>query len=125
VSHSQQLNWITDGNRSEPWCADFTSYVYMNAGYPFKAKAGYFTRNGWDWPSAASQEHLPGFTYHRAGSGYKPTIGDIAEFNYVGGHVEIVVNTSPLTFIYGDTSSGGMARDTYASGHVLGYVHHN
>jgi len=122
ISHRTQLSWITDGNVGESWCADFVSYVYKNVGRPFGSSSKYGTRNGWDWPSAVSLEHLPGFTYHTVSSGYKPKVGDIAEFNFPGGHVEIVVATNPLTFVYGNTSSGGMAKDNFTGGDVLGYV---
>jgi hypothetical protein len=120
VSHAQLLSWYTDGH-PEFWCADFVSYVYKAAGFPFKGSNTYYTRNGWDWPNAYSLEHVPGFTYHRVGT-VRPQVGDIAEFNYSGGHVEIVVDTSPLTFVYGDNGNGGMSKNTYDNGSVLGWV---
>jgi hypothetical protein len=124
VSHATLLSLFTDGNAGEFWCADFISYVYKTAGYPFHARTGYYSRDGWDWPNAWSMVNLPGFTYHKA-SGYSPKRGDIAEFDYPGGHVELVVHLNPTTFIYGDTASGGMGYDTYNNGHVVGYVSPN
>ncbi len=120
VNHQTLLSLFTDGHAGEFWCADFVSYVYKTAGYPFKAKAGYYSRNGWDWPRAYDLEHLPGFTYHKA-AGYTVKRGDIAEFNYPGGHVELVASLHPTTFIYGDNANGGMSKDTYNGGHVVGY----
>jgi len=114
TSHSTLLNNYSDGNGYEEWCADFVSYVYKESGHPFS----YGERNGWDEYLADNIQNM-GFTYHPA-NGYIPQAGDVAYFDYPGGHVEIVaVGGSKPIFIYGDsgatdpsTGNGDMAEDT-------------
>jgi len=43
-NHNALLNVYADGNGYEEWCADFISYVYKEAGYPFSGGE----RDGWD-----------------------------------------------------------------------------
>lgn len=99
-SHEALLNTYTDGAPYEEWCADFVSYVYKQAGYPLTRAYG-----GWDENDANNLRKYPEFTLHQASSGYVPKAGDIAWFNYNGGHVEIVVSGGPHpTFIYGNSA---------------------
>lgn len=96
------LNDYTDGNPHEEWCADFVSYLYAEAGSPFK---GGERGNGWDEYNANDIRYR-GFTYHSANSGYIPKAGDMAYFNYSGGHIELVVaGGKHPTFIYGDSGT--------------------
>jgi hypothetical protein len=131
VQHTTLLNEYSDGNGYEEWCADFVSYVYKAAGYPFDQGE----RQGWD-EYVADAVQYENFTYHPAGS-YIPQPGDVAYFNYPGGHVEIVVigGVNPL-FIYGDsgttdpsTRNGDMAENSItndpAEGQVLYYLSPN
>lgn len=112
--HGVLLSDYTDGNSNEEWCADFVSYVYREAGDPFSGGE----RNGWDEYNANNIEYQ-GFNYHPANGGYVPKPGDVAYFNYLGGHVEIVVSGGKHpTFIYGDsgtidpqTGNGDMAKN--------------
>ena len=114
ISHSSLLNAYTDGNSSEEWCADFVSYIYKEAGYPFQ----WADRDGWDEYVADNVQNM-GFTYHPA-DGYTPQPGDVAYFDYSGGHVEIVAVGGPKPiFIYGDsghidpaTGNGDMTENT-------------
>jgi len=100
VSHTDLLNSYTDGASYEAWCADFVSYVYKEAGYPFTQ-----AYDGWDENNANNVQDY-GFTIHMASSGYIPKPGDIGFFNYVGGHVEIVVSGGKTpTFIYGNSAT--------------------
>jgi hypothetical protein len=123
-SHNTLLNEYSDGNGYEEWCADFVSYVYQEAGYPFTQGE----RNGWDEYDANNIQYQ-GFTYHDA-SGYSPQPGDIAYFDYSGGHVEIVISGgSAPTFIYGDsgtidpsTGNGEMEANTITSDGSMGQV---
>lgn len=102
--HETLLNDYTDGNPSEEWCADFVSYVYQEAGYAFSNGQ----RDGWDQPDAYDIQYM-GFTLHAA-NGYSPQPGDIAFFNYSGGHVEIVVSGGPdPTFIFGNSGTNDPA----------------
>ncbi len=117
--HGVLLNDYTDGNSYEEWCADFVSYIYREAGDSF---VGGERGNGWDEYNANNIQYQ-GFTYHAANSGYQPKPGDVAYFNYSGGHVEIVVSGGAHpTFIYGDagakdpyTGNGDMAENQLTS----------
>lgn len=98
--HATLLTAYTDGTPYEEWCADFVSYVYKQAGYPF-TKGG---ADGWDENNANDVQYM-GFTMHKADSGYVPRAGDVAFFNYAGGHVEIVVSAGKKpTFVYGNSA---------------------
>ena len=124
-SHSTLLDAYSDGNGYEEWCADFVSYVYREAGYPFSGGE----RDGWDEYDANNIQQM-GFVYHDASSGYLPKPGDVAYFNYSGGHVEIVVSGGQNpTFVYGDsgtidptTGNGDMKANTILSDGSLGQV---
>lgn len=128
VSHSSLLNTYSEGNGYEEWCADFVSYVYKQAGYPFL----YGERDNWDEYYAPNIQNQ-GFIYHSA-AGYIPRAGDVAFFDYNGGHVEIVaVGGAKPIFIYGDsgtidktTGNGDMAENSITndgySGQVIYYL---
>jgi hypothetical protein len=131
-SHETLLNQYTDRAPYEEWCADFVSYVYKQAGTPFTAGE----TNGWDENIASNIQNM-GFTLHPASSGYVPKPGDVAYFDYAGGHVEIVVSggTTP-TFVYGNsatidptTGNGEMEANTITSkgseGQVVYYLSPN
>jgi hypothetical protein len=99
-NHESLLTSYTDGTPSEEWCADFVSYVYKESGYPFTNGSA----DGWDEDDANQIQYM-GFTVHQAGDGYAPKPGDVAFFNYPGGHVEVVVSGgSKPTFVYGDSA---------------------
>ena len=99
-SHEALLTTYTDGTPYEEWCADFVSYVYQQAGYPFTSGSA----DGWDENDSNSVQFM-GFTMTQAGNGYEPQPGDVAFFDYPGGHVEIVVSGgSKPTFVYGDSA---------------------
>lgn len=100
TNHPALLNMYTDGASYEAWCADFVSYVYREAGFPFtKGEA-----NGWDENNANNVQNM-GFTMHSPGA-YTPKTGDVAYFNYDGGHVEIVVSGGQHpTFVYGNSGT--------------------
>jgi hypothetical protein len=125
-SHATLLSDYTDGNSYEQWCADFVSYVYQEAGYPFTN--GERGSGGWDEYDATNIQNMD-FTMHPA-AGYSPQPGDVAFFDYPGGHVEIVVTGgSHPTFIYGDsgttdpaTGNGEMNEDTLTSDGSAGQV---
>jgi len=122
-SHNTLLNNYSDGNGYEAWCADFVSYVYRAAGYPFTQG-----ERGWDEYNANNIQYQ-GFTYHDA-VGYDPQPGDVAYFDYAAGHVEIVISGGPTpTFVYGDsatidpiTGNGQMEANTIQSDGSFGQV---
>jgi hypothetical protein len=115
ISHGSLLNAYTDGASQEEWCADFVSYVYKQAGYPFTRG----DTSGWDENVAGDIQYM-GFTMHPVTSGYVPQAGDVAYFDYGGGHVEIVASGGNTpTFVYGDsgvtdptTGNGQMTANT-------------
>ncbi len=126
-SHETLLTYYTDGAPYEEWCADFVSYVYKQAGHPFT----HGETNRWDENVAGRIQYM-GFTKHDA-AGYTPRPGDIAYFDYPGGHVEIVVSGGHKpTFIYGNsakvdpaTGNGEMEANTItntAYGRVIYYL---
>jgi hypothetical protein len=131
-NHEALLNVYTDGVPYEEWCADYVSYVYKKAGYPFTQG----DTDGWD-ENVANDIQFMGFTLHPADSGYIPQAGDVAYFDYSDGHVEIVVSGgSTPTFIYGDsatidptTGNGQMLTNTIlqkgSEGQVIYYLSPN
>ncbi len=101
INHMALLSSYTDGSPNEEWCADFVSYVYKEAGFPFTQGSA----NGWDENNANNIQYM-GLTLHSALSGYIPRPGDVAYFSYNGGHVEIVIaGGKQPTFIYGDSAT--------------------
>lgn len=124
-NHYTLLSSYTDGNAYEEWCADFVSYIYQQSGVPFINGE----RNGWDEYNANNVQN-ENLTYHSADSNYTPKSGDVAFFNYPGGHVEMVaIGGKTPTFIYGDsatidsqTGNGDMAANTKKSVGSLGNV---
>jgi hypothetical protein len=124
ISHETLLNQYTGNASYEEWCADFVSYVYKEAGYPFTG--GEY--NGWDESNANNIQYM-GFTMHSP-SNYTPKPGDIAYFNYTGGHVEIVVSGGKTpSFIYGNsaiidpsTGNGEMESNTITNDGSLGQL---
>ncbi len=123
--HKALLYDYTDGNPTEEWCADFVSFIYMQAGDPFTN--GERGNGGWDEYNANNVIN-EAFSYHAERSGYLPRPGDVAYFDYNGGHVEIVVKGGPHpTFIYGDSGTidplsgnGTMAENQIVSDGSLG-----
>lgn len=116
-SHEQLLTGYTGGAPYEEWCADFVSYIYKVSNYPFK-NGNY---NSWD-ENIANQIVNQGFSV-QYNPNYQPSPGDVAYFNYNGGHVEIVISGgNHPTFIYGDsatidptTNNGQMEANTITS----------
>ncbi len=86
----------------ELWCADFVSWIYKQAGYPFSGgQAG-----GWMLAGVSSIQTLGQqngkFSWHSAGSGYIPKPGDIAI--YGNQHTNLFISSSggSSKFIGGD-----------------------
>lgn len=125
VSHESLLTAYTDGAPYEEWCADFVSYVYKEAGYPFSQG----DTSSWDENIAGNIQYM-GFTEHQASTGYVPQPGDVAFFDYNAGHVEIVVSGGKIpTYIYGDsatidptTGNGQMMANTISNDGSAGQV---
>lgn len=100
------------GNKDEPWCADFVSWVFKEAGSPFTGGVG---EGGWQIPSIYTMKAWfeQNGEYHSARSGYVPRVGDVAYYAEklypYPEHVNLVVavNTDAKTF----TTIGGNERD--------------
>jgi hypothetical protein len=124
-NHLNLLNKYTDGFGLEEWCADFVSYIYKASGQPFTNGE----RNNWDEYNANYVANESIFTQYPA-QNYTPRAGDVAFFDYPGGHVEIViVGGQHPTFIYGDsanldpqTGNGDMAANTITKVSNFGQV---
>ncbi|MHB1865327.1 MAG: ricin-type beta-trefoil lectin domain protein [Candidatus Saccharimonadales bacterium] len=122
-NHEALLNAYTGGTPYEEWCADFVSYVFKQAGYPF-TNGNYA---GWDENNA---NNIVNQGFNVQPSGYIPKPGDIGYFNYFGGHVEIViVGGKTPTFIYGNsatidptTGNGQMETNTITDDGALGQL---
>jgi hypothetical protein len=116
------------GGRNEQWCADFATWVYNQADYPF-TPADLLTVQAIGLTGVAGGK----FVYHPASSGYVPVPGDLAiHWDYSDihqlspdGHVNIVVGVSgtQVTLIGGDqfnptygsaTNYGGSAATNYS-----------
>ena len=118
------MTGYTDGAPYEEWCADFVSYIYKEAGYPFTGGE----TNGWD-ENNANKIQFMGFVKHDPAN-YTPKPGDVGYFNYNGGHVEIVISGGAHpTFIYGNsatidptTGNGQMESNTIVQDGSLGHL---
>lgn len=118
-------------NNKENWCADFVSWVFMRAGYPFNAGASN-GRSSWRIPLVYLKVNgVPNLrdyatsknAYRTKESGYIPAVGDIVLFTRNGrshtGIVErydVASKNSPggLYTIEGNTSTQDVARRTYS-----------
>ncbi len=108
----------TDGAKEE-WCADFVSWIYKQAGYPFSGG----TSGGWRLPAVDQIEQLgklnSTFHWHDA-AGYTPKPGDLAIHKNAANsvsHVNMVISVSGtvISLIGGDQGSGPYGGDNSAS----------
>ena len=101
---SSRVLSYTEG-RQEAWCADFVSYVYKKAGYPFNAGSA-SGRSAWRiplvWKKVNGVPNLRDYSsifgvYRTRQSGYTPGPGDIIIFGDSDSHTGIVekVDKSP------------------------------
>lgn len=110
-----RIDIYTDGN-AEPWCADFISWVYKEAGQPFSGGLS----DGWRIPGAQS---LPAWLkangkWFDKGSSDTPMPGDVVYFIWGGDgdddHVGIVEKVDGETMITIEgNSSNSVARREY------------
>ena len=97
----------------EQWCADFVSWLYKQAGYPFDLG------NGWRIPGVSSVQSMAiankNFHWHPAGSGYIPKPGDLEIFG--ANHVNIVVGVTGgnISNIGGDLKGINQPDDAFGS----------
>jgi hypothetical protein len=84
-------SFYTDVPQNEPWCANFVSYVYREAGLPFTNPVA----GGWRIPGIYTlTDYLELENYwHPADSGYVPVAGDIVIYDHgvLSGHTNIVL----------------------------------
>ena len=122
IPHINLLNTYTDNASYEEWCADFVSYVYKQAGYPFTAAYA-----GWDENNA---NNIQNYNFNVHSTSYIPSPGDVGYFSYSGGHVEIVISGGKQpSFIYGNsaiidptTGNGEMEANTILQDGALGGI---
>lgn len=96
---SPKVLQYTDGNK-EAWCADYVSWVYKEAGYPFTGGLS----GGWRWPVASGNYGYSLINYtkyigkYKAKASYTPEPGDIIFFDPAskdpGSHVGIVISVA-------------------------------
>ena len=128
-----QVLTYSEGNR-ENWCADFVSWVYLKAGYPFVTK-GAPGRSYWRI-YRVSNNNDPGIpnlrsyfiannAYKTKESGYTPVVGDVVIFSRNRSHTGIIekVYSNYIHTIEGNTSSLDVARKKYpmSDGTIDGY----
>ena len=90
------------------WCAGFASYVLRLSGHGVGSH--YLA---YDFEKLPSQ-----FTFQS-----KPALGAVQVTSGSGsGHVQIVVNTNPLTFVSGNAGGGREIKTTGWSGSLFGYA---
>jgi hypothetical protein len=112
------------GNPCEEWCADFVSWVYKQAGYPFTPDRIAAVQGIWDMSLRS-----PNFHFHPA-AGYTPKPGDIAIHKIGRSHTNIVVDVTGnrITLIggdqgpgpYGGPNSNSIVSQVYQEGPTLG-----
>lgn len=87
----------------EEWCADFTSWVYNQAGYPLQPDPN------WRLPAVASIQSVgqdnQNFHWHEA-AGYTPKPGDIAIHGSQHVNIVVGVNGNQITLLGGDQGGG-------------------
>ena len=134
-----QVLTYSEGNR-ENWCADFVSWVYLNAGYPFVTK-GAPGRSYWRI-YRVSNNNDPGIpnlrsyfiannAYKTKESGYVPGPGDVVIFARNRSHTGIVErvdrpankNENYIYTIEGNSTTQDVARRSYpiSEGTIDGY----
>ncbi len=112
-------------DKQENWCADFVSWVYKEAGYPFITSSAK-GRSSWRIPLVYIQHKgVPNLrdylkshnAYRTKESGYRPGIGDIVIFARNGrSHTGIIEKSdnSKIYTIEGNTSTDNVARRSYS-----------
>ena len=97
-------SFYTDVPQDEPWCANFVSYVYREAGLPFTNPVA----GGWRIPgiyTLTDYLELEGY-WHPVDSDYQPVPGDIVIYDggVLSGHTNIVlkIEDNKMTTIGGN-----------------------
>lgn len=100
----------SDGSVNDLWCADFVSWVYKQAGYPFTGGLS----GGWRLAAVQAVKDLPNSDHNwhwHAASGYTPKPGDLAihqnpSTGYSHVNMVIEVTGTTITLIGGDQGPG-------------------
>lgn len=121
-------------NRTENWCGDFVSWLYIQAGDPLiDSNGGYVpaVQNIMDYAKDGTAKN---FTWHPAGS-YTPLPGDLIIHKTGASHVNMVVGVSgnTMTYIGGNQktwyfNTSSVSQGTYngfSGGDITGYVSPN
>jgi hypothetical protein len=109
ISYDARVLTYTQGVK-EAWCADFASWVMLQAGVPFSNP----NSGGWRIPGVYTlQEYFESKHMYRPVGSYHPKAGDVAIYSHGQGHAAIVlkVQGSSLTTI-GGNETGRVRIDT-------------
>lgn len=87
---NEKIKIYVNGEKWEPWCADFVSWIYKEAGQEFKNP----NSGGWRIPGIWTlREYFERESRWREPNTYQPQVGDVVIYNngVFGGHTNIVV----------------------------------
>ncbi|MHB1865225.1 MAG: hypothetical protein ACYCPS_03635 [Candidatus Saccharimonadales bacterium] len=118
-------------NRAEEWCADFASWLYIQAGDPLWSQR----QGNVSYVPDIQQigEAGPNFSWHPIGSGYTPVPGDLAIHGSQHVNVVVQVSGSAITLVGGDQGGNSFQTNIVssyvtsnpASDSITGYVSPN
>lgn len=109
---------------SEPWCADFVSWIMNSAGYPLNNP----NSGSWRIPGTYTlREYYESVgRFHPADSGYVPKVGDIMLYDNpspFGQHTNIVIkNNDGLITTIGGNEPGGIRIITHTTKDTIGFI---
>lgn len=109
---------------SEPWCADFVSWIYKQAGMPFVNP----NSGSWRIPGTVTlREYYQSMgKFRAAGSGYAPRVGDIILYDNpspFGQHTNIVVsNDGGIITTVGGNEPGGIRVFVHETPDKAGFI---
>jgi len=109
VSFDANVLKYTDGNK-EPWCADFASWIFREAGQPFNNP----NSGSWRIPGVYTLEDYfqEKHRWQPAGN-YRPQSGDVAIYSKGSGHTNIVLTVEGDTMTtIGGNENGHLRIDT-------------
>lgn len=115
VSYDGNVLKYSQGSK-EPWCADFASWIFMQAGRPFDNP----NSGSWRIPGVYTlQEYFQAYNTYKMAGTYVPKTGDVAIYHQGEGHTNIVltVKNGQMTTV-GGNESGRIRIETqsYAKG---------
>ena len=109
VSYDRAVLAYTQGSK-EPWCADYVSWVFKQAGAPFTNP----NSGGWRIPGVYTlQEYFQANHRYKTAGAYTPKTGDVAIYNKGQGHTAIVMSTGhDMMTVIGGNENGHLRLST-------------